>query len=113
MVLPRAADGTLGISIKGGREHSLPVLVSRVSSEADQARDIFIGDAIVQIQDPQLQDSSHEEALALLQGAGTEVTLKLKHYKAATPFLLKQFGRSDIVNIVYHCSALLQVYSRI
>ena len=40
-----------------------------------------------------LSDISHDEALALLVEAGPEVSLTLKHYKAATPFLLKQFGR--------------------
>ena len=51
-----------------------------------------------------LSDISHDEALALLVEAGAEVTLTLKHYKAATPFLLKQFGRWDgipTLNTVY------------
>ena len=57
------------------------------------ARDIFIGDAVVQVNEVVVGDISHDEALALLAGAGDTVTLLLKHYKAATPFLLKQFGR--------------------
>ena len=56
-------------------------------------RDIFIGDALVQINDTVLRDISHDQALTLLAEAGPTVTLLLKHYKAATPFLLKQFGR--------------------
>ena len=91
--LTRAGDGTLGISIKGGSEYNLPILVSRVTSDCDRARDIFIGDALVQINDNVLADISHDEALTLLSAAGPKVTLVLKHYKAATPFLLKQFGR--------------------
>ena len=55
--------------------------------------DIFIGDAIVRVNDHTLSDISHDEALALLVEAGPEVSLTLKHYKVATPFLLKQFGR--------------------
>ena len=54
---------------------------------------IFIGDAVVQVNDNVLGDISHDEALTLLASAGPKVTLVLKHYKAATPFLLKQFGR--------------------
>ena len=38
VVLSRGDDGTLGISIKGGREHNLPILVSRVTSDCIQAR---------------------------------------------------------------------------
>ena len=56
-------------------------------------RDIFIGDAIVRVNDHTLSDISHDEALALLVEAGPEVSLTLRHYKVATPFLLKQFGR--------------------
>ena len=36
--LTRGEDGTLGISIKGGREDNLPILVSRVTSECERAR---------------------------------------------------------------------------
>ena len=32
---------------------------------------------------------SHEEALEILSEAGDEVTLTVKHYKSAAPFLLK------------------------
>ena len=38
IVLKRSGDGNLGISIKGGREHNLPILISRVSSIEDNAR---------------------------------------------------------------------------
>ena len=38
VVLSRGDDGNLGISIKGGREHNLPILVSRVTSGCVQAR---------------------------------------------------------------------------
>ena len=58
------------------------------------SRDIFIGDAVVQVNDKVLSDISHDEALKLLASSGPSVKLVLKHYKAATPFLLKQFGRS-------------------
>lgn len=93
VLLTRDEKGHLGISIKGGKEHNLPILVSRVTSTCMQARDIYIGDAIVQVNNQVLSDISHDEALALLVEAGPEVSLTLKHYKAATPFLLKQFGR--------------------
>jgi len=91
--LHRDASGSLGLSIKGGREHNLPILVSRVTSTDLAARDIYIGDAILRVNTQVVSDLSHDEALELLQSAGAEVRLTLKHYKAATPFLLKQFGR--------------------
>jgi len=91
--LDRAEDGSLGLSIKGGREHNLPILVSRVTSNSPAARDLYIGDAIVKINSQVLDNLSHDEALSLLKKAGSEVRLTLKHYKAATPFLLRQFGK--------------------
>jgi hypothetical protein len=36
--LRRSEDGSLGISIKGGREHNLPILISRLSSTDEAAR---------------------------------------------------------------------------
>jgi hypothetical protein len=36
--LKRSEDGSLGISIKGGREHNLPILISRLSSTDEAAR---------------------------------------------------------------------------
>ena len=47
--LHRDASGSLGLSIKGGREHNLPILVSRVTSTDLAARDIYIGDAILRV----------------------------------------------------------------
>ena len=38
VVLVRDDEGHLGISIKGGKEHNLPILVSRVTSNCMQAR---------------------------------------------------------------------------
>jgi hypothetical protein len=36
--LKRQEDGSLGISIKGGREHNLPILISRLTSTDEAAR---------------------------------------------------------------------------
>ena len=36
-----------------------------------------------------LTSVSHEEAINILRDAGSEVTLTVKHYKSAAPFLLK------------------------
>ncbi|XP_023333990.1 gamma-1-syntrophin [Eurytemora carolleeae] len=93
IVLQRSKDGNLGISIKGGLEHNLPILISRVSSTEESARDIYIGDAIVKVNETSLSNMTHQDALTILQDAGNTVRLTLKHYKATTPFLLKQFGR--------------------
>jgi hypothetical protein len=36
--LKRQEDGSLGIAIKGGREHNLPILISRLTTTDEAAR---------------------------------------------------------------------------
>lgn len=47
----RDKKGGLGLSIKGGAEHKLPILISKIYK--DQAADItgqlFVGDAIIKV----------------------------------------------------------------
>lgn len=47
--ITRQKIGGLGLSIKGGAEHKLPVLISRIykSQAADQCGQLFVGDAII------------------------------------------------------------------
>ena len=44
--LRRTSDGNLGISIKGGKDQNLPILVSKVCRDEDDDH-LYIGDAIV------------------------------------------------------------------
>ena len=44
--LRRQPDGSLGIGIKGGVDHNLPILVSKVCRNEDDDH-LYIGDAIV------------------------------------------------------------------
>lgn len=45
----RQKVGGLGLSIKGGAEHKLPILISRIykSQAAHQTKELFVGDAII------------------------------------------------------------------
>lgn len=47
--ITRQKVGGLGLSIKGGAEHKLPVLISRIykGQAADQSSQLFVGDAII------------------------------------------------------------------
>lgn len=44
-------DGGLGLSIKGGAEHKLPILISKISKDqsADATGQLFVGDAILKV----------------------------------------------------------------
>jgi len=45
----RQKVGGLGLSIKGGAEHKLPILISRIykNQAADKTGELFVGDAII------------------------------------------------------------------
>lgn len=45
----RQKVGGLGLSIKGGAEHKLPILISRIykNQAADQTGELFVGDAVI------------------------------------------------------------------
>ena len=48
--MKRSADGSLGISIKGGTDHNLPILISKVCRNEEDDH-VYIGDAIVKGKD--------------------------------------------------------------
>lgn len=90
--ITRQKLGGLGLSIKGGAEHKLPILISRIYK--DQAADItgqlFVGDAIIKVNGEYITACPHDDAVNILRNAGDIVVLTVKHYRAATPFLQKQ-----------------------
>lgn len=68
----------LGISIKGGRENRMPILISKIfpNMPADQTGQLYVGDAILSVNGKDLQHVSHEEAVQILKKAGREVELE-------------------------------------
>jgi len=95
--ITRQKQGGLGLSIKGGAEHKLPILISRIYK--DQAADItgqlFVGDAIIKVNGEYITACPHDDAVNILRNAGDIVVLTVKHYRAATPFLQKQCEYRD------------------
>ncbi|XP_037902850.1 gamma-1-syntrophin isoform X2 [Hermetia illucens] len=93
--ITRQKLGGLGLSIKGGAEHKLPILISRIYK--DQAADItgqlFVGDAIIKVNGEYITACPHDDAVNILRNAGDIVVLTVKHYRAATPFLQKQLSK--------------------
>lgn len=49
--ITRQKVGGLGLSIKGGAEHKLPILISRIyqGHAADLTGQLFVGDAIIKV----------------------------------------------------------------
>ncbi|KAL9700330.1 hypothetical protein quinque_003771 [Culex quinquefasciatus] len=91
--ITRQKVGGLGLSIKGGAEHKLPILISRIYKDqaADATGQLFVGDAIIKVNGEYITACPHDDAVNILRNAGDIVVLTVKHYRAATPFLQKQF----------------------
>uniref|UniRef100_A0A3B5MDB0 PDZ domain-containing protein n=1 Tax=Xiphophorus couchianus TaxID=32473 RepID=A0A3B5MDB0_9TELE len=72
--------GGLGISIKGGKENKMPILISKIFKglAADQTQSLYVGDAILSVNGMNLRDATHDEAVQALKRAGKEVTLEGK-----------------------------------
>lgn len=70
--------GGLGISIKGGKENKMPILISKIFKglAADQTQALYVGDAILSVNGMNLRDATHDEAVQALKRAGREVTLE-------------------------------------
>lgn len=73
-------SGGLGISIKGGRENRMPILISKIfpGLAADQSRALRVGDAILSVNGNDLREATHDMAVQALKKAGKEVTLEGK-----------------------------------
>ena len=72
-------DGNgLGISIKGGRENKMPILISKIfpGMAADRAQKLFVGDAILSVNGEDLREATHDDAVKALKRATQIVELE-------------------------------------
>ena len=65
----------LGISIKGGKENKMPILISKIfkGMAADKTEKLYVGDAILSVNGEELRDATHDEAVKALKRAGKAV----------------------------------------
>lgn len=98
----KSDNNGLGISIKGGRENRMPILISKIfrGMAADQAKGLYVGDAILTVNGEELRDATHDEAVRALKRAGRVVDLEgtysqpfrsLGHVKCSHCYLPKTF----------------------
>lgn len=68
----------LGISIKGGKENKMPILISKIfkGMAADQTEQLYVGDAILSVNGEDLREATHDEAVRALKRAGKVVDLE-------------------------------------
>ncbi|KAM4724428.1 gamma-2-syntrophin isoform 2-T2 [Anableps anableps] len=94
VVLRRQAAGGLGLSIKGGAEHNVPVVISKIFKDqvADQTGKLFVGDAVLQVNGINVEHCTHEEVVHLLRTAGDEVTITVRYLREVPSFLKLPLG---------------------
>lgn len=98
VVITKEPGCGLGISVKGGRENQMPILISRIFSgmAADRTGQLKIGDAILAVNDINISAASHDEAVAALKSSGSTVTLTVKYMREVIPFFRKACILSEI-----------------
>ncbi|ROT62382.1 Beta-1-syntrophin [Penaeus vannamei] len=74
----KSDNNGLGISIKGGRENKMPILISKIfkGMAADLTENLYVGDAILSVNGEDLKEATHDEAVRALKRAGKVVTLE-------------------------------------
>ncbi|KAM8947174.1 beta-2-syntrophin [Pelodytes ibericus] len=84
-------SGGLGISIKGGQENRMPILISKIfpGLAADQSRALRVGDAILAVNGNDLRNATHDQAVQVLKKAGKEVTLEVRFLQDVSPYMRK------------------------
>ncbi|XP_013359784.1 PREDICTED: gamma-2-syntrophin isoform X2 [Chinchilla lanigera] len=94
VTLRRQPVGGLGLSIKGGAEHCVPVVISKIFKDraADRSGMLFIGDAVLQVNGIHVEHATHEEVVHLLRNAGDEVTITVEYLREAPSFLKLPLG---------------------
>ncbi|EDW40489.1 GL25270 [Drosophila persimilis] len=94
----KSDNNGLGISIKGGRENRMPILISKIfrGMAADQAKGLYVGDAILTVNGEELRDATHDEAVRALKRSGRVVDLEVKFLREVTPYFRKASIISEV-----------------
>ncbi|CAF2385385.1 unnamed protein product [Rotaria sp. Silwood2] len=75
--LHKDAKEALGISITGGKEHGLPILISEIheNGPAWRSGQLYVGDSILAVNNQDLRDAKHKEAVQILSSIKGGITL--------------------------------------
>ncbi|XP_014215739.1 beta-1-syntrophin isoform X2 [Copidosoma floridanum] len=87
----KSDNNGLGISIKGGKENKMPILISKIfkGMAADATEQLYVGDAILAVNGEDLREATHDEAVKALKRAGKVVELEVKYLREVTPYFRK------------------------
>ncbi|XP_030747833.1 Golgi-associated PDZ and coiled-coil motif-containing protein-like [Sitophilus oryzae] len=84
VVVKRKPEQGLGISITGGREHGVPILISELepNGPASVSEQLYIGDAILYVNDIDIRNATHKEAVSILQQQSGDCVLQVQYIAA-------------------------------
>ncbi|KAK0042923.1 beta-1-syntrophin [Biomphalaria pfeifferi] len=88
----------LGISIKGGKENRMPILISKIfkNMAADKTEKLYVGDAILSVNGEDLRDATHDDAVKALKKAGKIVEMEVKYLREVTPYFRKSSPLNEL-----------------
>ncbi|XP_057666346.1 beta-1-syntrophin isoform X2 [Diorhabda carinulata] len=94
----KSENNGLGISIKGGKENKMPILISKIfkGMAADQTEQLYVGDAILSVNGDDLREATHDDAVKALKRAGKVVELEVKYLREVTPYFRKASIISEV-----------------
>ncbi|RCN26943.1 PDZ/DHR/GLGF domain protein [Ancylostoma caninum] len=79
------------LSIQGGTENAqnLPIVISKIfpGMPADQTGQLYVGDAIVEVNGEPVEGRSHDEVVEMLKAEGDELRLGVRHYSNIASYL--------------------------
>ncbi|XP_073483252.1 Golgi-associated PDZ and coiled-coil motif-containing protein isoform X3 [Aquarana catesbeiana] len=79
VILVKEDHEGLGISITGGKEHGVPILISEIhpAQPADRCGGLHVGDAILAVNGINLRDAKHKEAVTILSQQRGEIEFEV------------------------------------
>ena len=103
MKLHKDAKEALGISITGGKEHGLPILISEIYEDGPAWRcgQLYVGDSIIAVNRHDLRDIKHAEAVQILSSAVRRFQTK---GKKRTSVFLSSIERGYYINSRFRCT---------
>ena len=98
LVSKSGESGGLGISIKGGVENKMPILISKIfpGMAADLTGRLHVGDAILSVDGRDLREATHDEAVQALKATGNAVKMEVKYMREVTPYFQKAMLLAEV-----------------
>lgn len=92
----KSPDEGLGISITGGKEHGIPIIISEIhpGSAARKAGCLYVGDAILSVNGTDLKDLKHNDAARVLSSQSGNCILEVMYLSPDDTFNCAN-GKSD------------------